>query len=118
MKIYFERSGGFVGRTVSTEVDTNQIPLELALSLLTKVEDASFFDLPEMPGLSLEDYSGADQLCYKVTVEVAGVQHTVETSDTNAPEQLQPLLRELSQLARANPQPGGPVVPGSSERRR
>lgn len=102
MKIYFERSGGFVGRNVSTVVDTNQIPPEQALSLLTKVDDASFFDLPEMPSAALEGYQGADQMCYKVTVEVAGVQHTVETSDTNAPEELQPLLQELSQLARGS----------------
>lgn len=100
MKIYFERSGGFLGRSVSAVVDTNQIPPEQALSLLEKVEHAEFFDLPESPAAGLEGYQGADQLCYKVTVEVAGVQHTVETSDVNAPEELQPLLQELSQLAR------------------
>lgn len=118
MKIYFERSGGFVGRSVSAVVDTNQIPPEQALSLLTKVEDASFFDLPESPGAALEGYQGADQLCYKVTVEVAGVQHTVETSDSDAPEELQPLLRELSQLARNPAQPTSSVAAGSSDHRR
>jgi hypothetical protein len=101
MKIYFERSGGLMGRSVSTTVDTNQITPEQALSLLEKIDDAEFFDLPELPGAELESASGAaDQLCYKVTVEVAGVRHTVETSDLSAPQQLQPLLQELSQYAR------------------
>lgn len=117
MKIYFERSGGFVGRNYSTVVDTNQIPPEQALSLLNKVDDASFFDLPEMPGAALEGYQGADQMCYKVTVEIAGIQHTVETSDINAPEELQPLLQELSQLARQPAQFNGTAA-ASSERGR
>lgn len=106
MKIYFERSGGFMGRSVSTFVDTNQIPPEEALDLLVKVEDADFFGLPQMPGTELESSVLPDALCYKVTVEVAGVKHTVETSENNAPPQLQPLLQELSQLARQKPQPG------------
>ena len=71
MKIYFERSGGFLGRSVSTFVDTNQIPPEQALNLLVKVEDAEFFDLPEMPGAGLESTAVPDALAYKVTVEVA-----------------------------------------------
>lgn len=106
MKIYFERSGGFMGRTVSTVVDTNELPPEEALKLLEILEDTDFFTLPEEPSSPLEQTSGAaDQLCYKVTVEVAGVQHTVETSDIEAPPQLQPLFQELSQLARQAPRP-------------
>lgn len=107
MKIYFERSGGFTGRSVSTTVDTDQIPSEQALSLLEKVDDADFFDLPESPTAGLEGALMRDQLSYKVTVEVAGVEHTVETSDTNAPQQLQPLLRELSHYARELNRPAG-----------
>lgn len=105
MKIYFERSGGFLGRSVSTFVDTNQIPPEEALSLLVKVEDAEFFDLPELPSAGLESRVVPDALSYKVTVEVAGVKHTVETSENDAPPRLQPLLQELSQLARQAPRP-------------
>lgn len=108
MKIYFERSGGFLGRSVSTVVDTNKLPPERALSLLEKLEDADFFDLPESPDAGLEGVFVADQLSYKVTVELAGVQHTVETSETNAPHELQPLLHELSQFARES----GPVPSG------
>lgn len=108
MKIYFERTGGFMGRTICTEVDTNQIPPEQALSFLEKLDDAQFFDLPETIDAGLEGTSGAaDQLCYKVTVEVAGVQHTVETSDVSVPEQLQPLLKELTEYTRRSGQSAG-----------
>jgi len=100
MKIYFERSGGFVGREISTVVDTNEIPPEQALKILEILDDTDFFDLPQDPGHGLESAPGNDQMCYRVTVEVAGFQHTVETSDTDAPPQLQPLLQELSQWAR------------------
>lgn len=106
MKIYFERSGGFMGRTVSTVVDTNELPPEEALKLLEILDYTDFFALPEDPVSTLEQTPGAaDQLCYKVTVEVAGVRHTVETSDIEAPPQLQPLFQELSQLARQSPRP-------------
>ena len=102
MKIYYERSGGFMGRDVSTMVDTNQMPPEEALSLLEKVDDSDFFCLPQsMPG-GMESLSGTDQFCYKVTVEIAGVQHTVETLDQDTPHELQPLLDELGKLARSD----------------
>lgn len=118
MKIYFERSGGFLGRSVSTVVDTNQIPPEQALSFLEKVENAEFFDLPESSPSVLESASGADHLCYKVTVEIAGVQHTVETSDANTPEHLQPLLQELSMYARESTRPSGGIFDTGSDNRR
>jgi hypothetical protein len=114
MIIYFERSGGFMGRSVSTTVDTNRIEPERALSLLEKIEDADFFDLPKSPGASIEGFQGADDFCYKVTVEVAGVQHTVETSENNAPEELQPLLQELSRLARESSQQPSEMLAGRS----
>jgi hypothetical protein len=119
MKIFFERSGGFMGRTVSTFVDTNHIPPEQALSILEKVEGAEFFDLPESPGAGLESAPGAaDELCYKVTVEVAGVQHTVKTSELGAPQQLQPLLQELTRYARESNRPAGGLIDSQPGERR
>jgi hypothetical protein len=100
MKIQFERSGGFIGREVSTFVDTNELPPEKALRILEAVEEADFFSLPESPPDALESMVIPDQICYRVTVEVAGVQHTVEASDTNTPPELEPLIQELSRWAR------------------
>lgn len=100
MKIYFERSGGFLGREVSTFVDTTELPPEKALRLLTIVEDVDFFTLSPPPAGAPESLAVGDQLCYRVTVEVAGVQHTIEASDTTAPPELEPLIEELSRWAR------------------
>lgn len=106
MKIYFERSGGFLGRELSTSVDTNELPPEKALRLLEVLENADFFTLPETPDSDLESLPGNDQLCYRVTVEVAGVQKTVETSDPGTPPRLEPLIDELSRWARQSERPG------------
>lgn len=117
MKIYFERTGGFTGQHISTMVDTNQIPPEQAVGLLEKLDEADFFCLPERTNSGLEGLSGADQLCYKITVEVAGVQRTVETSESGAPEELIPLLDELNQFARTAHRPSGNVAERASDHR-
>lgn len=118
MKIYYERSGGFIGRNVSTVVDTNQLPPEEALGLLEKVDTADFFSIPESFTSGLESVHGADRLCYKVTVEVAGVRHTVEASDENLPEELQPLIQELTQFARESARTSSDTLaPRSGDRR-
>jgi hypothetical protein len=106
MKIHFERSGGFVGRQLSTSVDTKELPPEKALRLLEAVEDADFFTLPETPAAGPESLPTNDHLCYRVTVEVAGVQHTVETSDPGNPPRLEPLIDELSRWARQSERSG------------
>lgn len=104
MKIYFERSGGFMGRSISTVVDTDEIAPETALKLLETLEEVDFFDLSETFSQGPEAMaSGPDELCYRVTVEVAGIQHTIEASDSNTPEDLEPLIRELDRLARHAP---------------
>lgn len=105
MKIYFERTGGFTGQHISTVVDTNQIPPEQAVVLLEKLDEADFFCLPEQLNSGLEGLASADQLSYRITVEVAGVRRTIEASETGAPEELQPLLNELTQFARGTNRP-------------
>ena len=107
MIIYFERSGGFVGREFQTVVDTNQIPPEQALSLLEKVDYADFFQLPELTSSGLESATIPDEMLYRLTIEVAGVEHTIETSELSAPDELQPLLQELNLIARTSGRPAG-----------
>jgi hypothetical protein len=96
MRIYFERSGGFMGTTLSTTVDTATLPPEEANELGELLQDTQFFELPPV----LAEEKGADQLSYRLTVETATQSHTVVTTDMEAPEALQPLLRQLTLLAR------------------
>lgn len=98
MKIYFERSGGFMGTTVSTFIDTGELPPEEAARLLELIQDVDFFTLDETELESVP--SMTDQYVYTVTAEVAGVEHTVCLHEGSAPDELQPLLRQLTIIAR------------------
>lgn len=98
MKIHFERSGGFMGVPVVAEIESQALAAEDAQHLHELVRTADFFDLPAHPPTS--PAPGADQFQYKITVEDAGHCHTVETSDSAATAELQPLLHHLTLLAR------------------
>ena len=57
---------------------------------------AGFFNQPS----SLNVESGADAFVYKLTVVTAEQEHTALWSDEDAPEELRPLLRRLTVMAR------------------
>lgn len=100
MRIFFERSGGFMGLNINTAVDTQALPDTEALSLEQMVQETQFFDLPE----NLKDPTqGADQFSYTLRVETPEQEHTVYTTDVTAPDSLRPLLSRLTYLARQNP---------------
>lgn len=99
MRIYFERSGGLLGKSVTTTVDTDALSSDEASSWRQMVLESSFFAMPEEQTTAIE---GQDQFQYKVVVEVEEVSHTVETTDVAAPESLRPLLRRLT-IASRNP---------------
>lgn len=98
MKIHFERSGGFMGMTMATDVDTESLSPEEANQVEAMINTNSFFELPAQ---LMSSTPGADQFKYKLTVEVAGRKKTVEIGDTAVPEILQPLLRRLTTMARS-----------------
>jgi hypothetical protein len=100
MRIYFERSGGFMGLRITGTVDTDTLPTDEAAHLQEMIEAAGFFELPETLSSS---GSGADLFQYKLVVEDKGRQHSLETSDAAAPDSLRPLLRRLTVLARSQP---------------
>ena len=100
MHIHFERSGGLMGRSLSCSVDTDTLPDDEAISLQELVAAASFFDLPAESKQSEVLY---DQFQYKVVIEHNEVKHTVEMTDTSAPNSLRPLLRRLTIMTRSHP---------------
>ena len=97
MRIYFERSGGFMGRRIAGIVDTTSLSDDEALSLQEMVDTANFFALPEhLPAAA----GGADQFSYKLFVEDGERRNLVEATDVSAPDELRPLLRRLTVLTR------------------
>lgn len=99
MQIYFERNGGFAGIRFQTSVNTEELPPQLATPLRDMVYNASFFDLPQQP--QMIDPHVADRFTYRLTVTDGERTHTVEMGDADIPETLQPLVQELTAIARS-----------------
>lgn len=97
MRIYFERSGGMLGKPMTATVDTTTLPSDEAASWREMVLDSQFFGLPETLSTAT---NGPDQFEYKVVVEVEQVSHTVQTTEGAAPDSLRPLLRRLTVATR------------------
>ena len=97
MRIYFERSGGFMGLRLVQTLDTAVLPEKEAQDLQEMISAASFFELPEQLSAPV---LGVDQYQYKVVIEQAEQRHVVETTETTCPAELRPLLRRLTVLAR------------------
>jgi hypothetical protein len=97
MRIVFEQSGGFMGRTVNLTLDLSDLPDDQATALRSLLQEANFLDLDrEMaPRPARDDYS------YRITVETESLEHTVRVSDANTPSNLRPLIQELSKRARS-----------------
>jgi len=96
MQIQFERSGGFMGLSLKTAVDTAELTIKEAQEWEEMLTAAGFFDLPS----NLETEIGADRLIYKMTVVTTEQKHTALCTDEDAPEELRPLLRRLTIMAR------------------
>ena len=96
MRILFERTGGFMGRSISLTIELDDLPLDQAATLRSLVDEANFFTLTETPPTR----PAPDSFQYTITVETEKAKHTIHTSDTSAPEELRSLLQELSQRAR------------------
>ena len=97
MRIIFERSGGIMGLKSSLTIKLDELPLDQAETLRRLLDESKFFTLTEKPPTR----PNPDGFQYTITVEIDTAKRTVHTSDTSAPEELRPLLQELSRRARA-----------------
>jgi hypothetical protein len=95
-KIFYERTGGFMGRKISATMDLDDLPDKLAVLLGDLLDKANFFELPT----DLTKAAMPDAFTYNITVSSQERQHSVRVSDTTAPDDLRPLLEELSKQAR------------------
>lgn len=92
MRISFERTGGFAGRSKTKTVDTAEIPANEADQLPLLVEASDFFNLPEYITASTTQ---ADRFEYTLTVEDKERTHTVTVSEAALPGTLRPLIEWL-----------------------
>jgi hypothetical protein len=98
IKIHFKKSGGVLGREIDREIDLGELPEAEAQEVTRLLGQSSFFNIPQ----NLIAQSMPDEYEYTITVQSGNTEHTVQTTDSNAPESLRPLLEKLSQLARVD----------------
>ena len=96
-RIKFERTGGFAGMRIATDIEKGDLSEEQSQALLD-ILDA--LDFPELPEHLIGDSSMPDEFTYTITVEADDWKHTVVTGDSSAPEKMQELLQILNRIAR------------------
>jgi len=94
--ILFERSGGFFGRKAKWSIEIEDLPEEEADALQELLEESDFFELPT----NMVRTPAPDEFTYSITVVVEERQHSIHVSDTSMPDNLRPLLDELTSLTR------------------
>ncbi len=90
-----------MGLKSNLTVDLDDLPLDQAETLSRLVDEAHFFTLTD----NSPTQSAPDGFQYTITVETETNKHMIHTSDTSAPEELRPLLQELSQMTRSQRKP-------------
>ena len=99
MKIRLERTGGFAGMSTTIEIDTGSLSEEERAHVTRLVEDADFFAL--QADMLRSDPASADRFQYRITIESTDSTHTVEATESAAPEALAELIDWLNRNARA-----------------
>ena len=99
MNIFFERSGGFAGLTLSNTIHVDELPETDAEKLKVLIDESGFASLPE----KIESERNApDQFTYTIKVESREWTHTVITGDASAPNEILPLLDALNEISRTH----------------
>ncbi len=85
-----------MGRMVSLTINLADLPDDQAKHMDELLEKADFFTLPE----DLTQKVMPDSFSYNITVSIDERQHSVRVNDSTVPDDLRPLLEELSRQAR------------------
>lgn len=97
IRIFFEQTGGFMGRKVSLQLNLDEIPADQAMNLRRLIDQSDFLNLEEVHAASSQF---RDALHYQIRVETDNIRHNVQATDLSMPAALRPLVEELSRLAR------------------
>jgi hypothetical protein len=93
-KIFVEKSGGFAGIRMSTEVDIHSLPPDEAHKIQGMIDNAKeFFDLKESSSPPEDTF---DYETYEITVQTEeGKQNTIKTYRPGTPSDLETLINYL-----------------------
>jgi hypothetical protein len=97
VRVEMRRSGGFTGRTVHVQLDSDQLPPADADQLIQLVGP---LDLAALPTGGPASSAGADLMRYDLTIEQGPRRWQGTVADPAVPDRLRPLLQFLSAAAR------------------
>ena len=97
MRVEFERTGGFAGMQLSTDVDTADLAPRDAELLESAVKEADFAQLPRR---LMSAAPGADRFQYHLVVEQGGERYEIDVGEAALTDALRPLIEHLSTFAR------------------
>ncbi|MCC6542929.1 MAG: hypothetical protein IT392_00305 [Nitrospirae bacterium] len=98
MKIYFKRTGGLAGISLSVTLDTKKLPEEDARRLHNLINTVSFF---EQPDSFLSSKPGVDRFHFEIRAETQGRVKTIDIDESAVPALFRPILDYLIELAHA-----------------
>jgi len=96
--IWFERSGGFGGMTLKTEIDSDSLTSDELENIHQWIEQMHFFEVQISDSLSLGQ---PDQFTYKIKLESDDKSRSLEFNDSTIPVNFNPLVRYLVKKARS-----------------
>lgn len=96
-EIYFERSGGFLGRTVSVEIKSDSLPLQEIEQIETWIENSGFMTL-QIPENTVR--KSPDRFQYQMTIEKGDLVKSITLDESSVMEEIKPLIRYLEDKTR------------------
>jgi hypothetical protein len=96
-EIYFERSGGFLGRTVSVEIKSDTLPLQEREQIEALINNSGFMTL-QFPENTV--HKSPDRFQYQITIEKANKTNTIAITESNLMEELKPIVDLMMEKAR------------------
>ena len=89
MRIFLERSGGFIGIPMTMTIDTDRLPMVEVIQL-RKWVDAAQIDC--LPACIASPNNQPDRFQYELVIEDKGRRHVVSFGETAMPSSLRPLI--------------------------
>jgi hypothetical protein len=97
MFINFERTGGFAGLKLKTQLDSKDLPDEQSAEFDNLLNEANFFEIPKA---NTSSQNGPDRFQYKLAVKHNDKEHEINFNEESMPETLKPLVSKLLDRAR------------------
>jgi len=95
--ISFERSGGFAGMAISTEIKSDTLSVDEADKLVSLIEASGFFknQAPKQTNSGVPDGFN-----YKLSIQLNGKSKSLEFGESTISDQMRPLIEELTRRSK------------------